>query len=465
MAYHSVLLRQMRKLGVRPERAPEGEAWQGFLERIDHFYKDCDQDRYTFERTLAVCSDEMLGLNHQLQEAVDQIRLLHRSEREQAEARVAAERAGFQVRLEHAQKMESLGNLAAGIAHDMNNVLGAILGIASANLEGQPEGSSARKAFGTIVKAADRGGKMVRSLLGYVRSTPEQMERVAFNDLLREQAQLLERSTLANVSLILDLEPALRPIRGDAGALGHAIMNLCVNAVDAMPERGTVTIRSLNLEDGQVEIQIQDTGTGMPQAVLERALEPFYTTKGPGKGTGLGLSMVFTTVKTHQGQMEIDSEAGRGTLVKLRFPAWPEAGEPGPIPETETDPPMGALRILLVDDDAMVLETCIEMLATLGHRPTAAANAEQGLRLLEAGLEVDLVMLDLNMPGLGGTGLLDGLRTWRPNLPVLVISGRADQATLTVLEELPQVALLPKPFSMRQLHHHLQRVWRSRNPG
>ena len=465
-------MRQMRKLGVHAEIAPEAEVWQGFLARVDHFYKECDQDRYTFERTLAVCSDEMLALNHQLQEALDQIQLLNQAEREQAEReqaerRVAAERAGFQARLEHAQKMESLGNLAGGVAHDMNNVLGAMLAIASASLEGQPEGSTTRKAFGTIVKAAERGGKMVRGLLGYVRTGPRHLERVDLNAVLEEEAQLLERTTLSKVTLILELQAGLPPVWGDAAALSHTIMNLCVNAVDAMPEAGTLAIRSRNGEPGWVELQIQDSGTGMPREVLDRALEPFYTTKGHGKGTGLGLAMVDATMKAHQGQLVIESEPGRGTLIKLRFPVVAEpAAEAGPVQGGEagaagpgTTP--GALRVLLVDPDELVLEACSEALGMLGHPTTPAASLEKALRLLEAGLQVDLAILDL--PDSGDRRVLANFRALRPDLPLVLVSGRADASVLAFLNGFPQVTLLAKPFTVRQLDAHLEGVRRSRS--
>ena len=239
------------------------------------------------------------------------------TERKQAEE----ERQFLHHQLVQAQKMESLGSLAGGIAHDMNNVLGAILGLASANLEDQPPGSEGREALETIVKAAERGGKLVKGLLSFARQAPAEELEIKLNELLQEEAGLLERTTLAKVRLELDLASGLRTMVGDAGALTHAFMNLCVNALDAMPDGGTLTLRTRNVEDARIEVQVEDTGLGMSKEVLARSLDPFFTTKEVGKGTGLGLSMVYSTVKAHHGSMEIHSQPGRGTCVRMRFPA------------------------------------------------------------------------------------------------------------------------------------------------
>jgi signal transduction histidine kinase len=222
---------------------------------------------------------------------------------------------------EQAQKMESLGLLAGGVAHDMNNVLGAILGLASANLESQTAGSNIRRAFETIIQATERGRNVVQNLLSYARQVPAETRELDVNQLLRDVVALLEYSALSRIRLQMDLAEDLQPIRGDASALSHAFMNLCVNAVDAMPGGGHLTLRTKNLEWGLISVEAEDTGCGMTKEVLERALKPFFTTKGPGKGTGLGLSMVQSTVKAHKGRMEIQSEPGRGTRILMTFPA------------------------------------------------------------------------------------------------------------------------------------------------
>jgi PAS domain S-box-containing protein len=198
------------------------------------------------------------------------------------------DKAVLERQLQQVQKMESLGVLAGGVAHDMNNVLGAILGLASASIENQPAGSPVHKTLEIIIKAAERGGAMVKSLLSFARQSPTEARALDLNGILREEVHLLERTTLSRIRLEIDFEKHLHPIRGDASALAHAFLNLCVNAVDAMSEQGTLILRTRNIEPGWVEVVVEDTGSGMAPEVLARAMEPFFTTKGPGKGTGAG---------------------------------------------------------------------------------------------------------------------------------------------------------------------------------
>jgi len=374
------------------------------------------------------------------------------TDRKQAEH----EKARLQAQLLQSQKMESLGTLAGGVAHDMNNVLGAILGLASASLAAQPADSPTQQALETIIRAAERGGKMVKGLLSFARQSPAESRELDMNTLIHEEVCLLERTTLAKVRLEADFEAALRPIRGDANALSHALMNLCVNAVDAMPEHGTLTLRTRNIDSDWIEIVVEDTGTGMPQEVLEKAMDPFFTTKDPGKGTGLGLSMAFSTVKAHQGQMEIQSEPLKGTRVMMRFPAFepvPPSQEPlsASLPGTSDLP----LEVLVVDDDELIRSTMLAILEVLGHTPTIVSSGEEALAKLAAGFRPDVVILDLNMPGLGGAGTLPRLRALNPTVPVLLATGRVDEFASGLAGGHPQVTLLSKPFSINELQHHL----------
>jgi PAS domain S-box-containing protein len=367
------------------------------------------------------------------------------------------EKAKLQARLLQAQKMESLGILAGGVAHDMNNVLGAILTMASASLEAQPADSPAYRAFKTIVQAANRGGKMVKSLLSFARQSPAEERVLVFNAIILEGVQLLERTTMSRVSLKLDLEPELRPILGDPSALANAFMNIGVNAVDAMPENGTLTLRTRNLDQDWIEVLVEDTGTGMSREVLEKAMEPFFTTKPVGKGTGLGLSMVFSTVKAHYGYMDIESNPGQGTSIRMRFPACAaEAQASEPALESLPEPSPKVPTILLVDDDEMVRCSIKEALEILGYGVQAVMSGEEALTELESGFQPDVMILDMNMPGLGGSGTLPRLRVLCPTLPVLLATGRADQAALDLIEAFPFVTLLSKPFSMRELKKQLE---------
>jgi PAS domain S-box-containing protein len=371
--------------------------------------------------------------------------------------RLEQERRLLQAQLHQAQKMESLGSLAGGVAHDMNNVLGAILGMASMHGEQAPPGSDLERGLLTITRAAERGGTMVKSLLNLARQSPAETQELDLNALLLEEVRLLEHTTLSQVRLELDLAPDLRPMRGDAAALTHAFMNLCVNAVDAMAGSGTLTLtlRTRNVDPAQVEVQVQDTGCGMAAEVMEKALDPFFTTKGVGKGTGLGLPIVYSTVKAHQGTLELQSEPGRGTLVRVRFPSCAQAAPAAPPPEARPGPGR-ELSVLLVDDDDLVRCSVQALLEALGHGVTVAASGEEALAL--ASFEPDLVILDLNMPGLGGGGTLPRLRALHPQVPILLATGRSDQTALDLVEAYRDVTLLAKPFGLQELRRQLDLI-------
>jgi PAS domain S-box-containing protein len=371
------------------------------------------------------------------------------------------DRKRLETQLRQSQKMESLGLLAGGVAHDMNNVLGAILGLASVHLEIQPPGSPVHQAFETIVKACSRGGDLIRSLLSFARQGLAEEKDLDMNTLVRDEVRLLERTTLAKVRLEMDLAADLRPIRGDANALTHVLMNLCLNAVQAMPDNGTLTLRTRNLDAHWIEVQVEDNGSGMTRDVLDKALDPFFTTKDQGKGTGLGLSIVHSTVMAHHGQMDIQSEPGRGTRVLLRFPAC-EARSPKP--ESSSQPVKEStthrLKVLLVDDDELIQSSVQTILEILGHAVVLALRGEEALVLLESGYEPDVVILDMNMPGLGGAGTLPRLRAKLPLVPILLATGRADQTVLDLVEADPHVTLMSKPFGMGELRSHLEPLGR-----
>jgi len=373
--------------------------------------------------------------------------------------RAEGERAALQAHIAQAQKMESLGTLAGGVAHDMNNVLGAILALATAHLASLPEDDPLHRSLATIRDAATRGGDMVKRLLAFSRQTPSERQKLDLNALLQEGARLLERTTLAKVRLAMDLAPDLHPILGDGSALTHALMNLYVNAVDAMGASGTLTFRTRNLGEDQVEVTVEDNGCGMTKEVLANALNPFFTTKAVGKGTGLGLSLVFATVKAHEGILDIQSEPGRGTRVTMTFPAIiAQDRDLGQEAEASQDVKGYPLHVLLVDDDELIQKSTRMLLEVLGHTVTLATSGEAALAVLEQGLQADAVILDMNMPGLGGMGTLPRLRDLCPTVPVLLATGRADQEALDLVASQPLVVLLPKPFSFEDLRSYLKQT-------
>ena len=363
--------------------------------------------------------------------------------------RAEEERRSLERQLVQAQKLESLGSLAGGMAHDINNVLSAILSLATVEAEDAPPGSSLKTSMDTIAQACLRGGSLVKGLLGFAREGLAEERPLDLNTLVREEAAILERTTLQKVRLEVDLAADLACVKGDPAALSHALMNLCVNAVDAMPEGGDLILRTRN--DGvSVVLEVADTGCGMPMDVQERALDPFFTTKPHGKGTGLGLSIVYGTVKAHHGEMSIQSQPGQGTSVALRLPA---CARPAAAPRAARlpSPPVRPLRVLLVDDDELIQSSTGKILKVLGHAPTVVGGGEDALRHLQEGLEPDVVLLDLNMPGMSGAETLARIRDLKPDLPVLLATGRADQQAMDLARSVPRVTLLPKPYTMKDL--------------
>jgi len=300
---------------------------------------------------------------------------------------------------------------------------------------------------------------MVRGLLGFARDTLPEKRELDLNVVVQEAMALLERTTLQRIHLAMSLAGNLHHVKGDSAALSHALMNLCVNAVDAMPEGGTLSVQTRNDGEETILVEVADTGCGMSGEVLDRALDPFFTTKPQGKGTGLGLPIVFGTVKAHQGKMEIVSEVGKGTTVRMHFPACePGIEEPKSPIESQPAPVAKALRVLVIDDDELLQHAMRRLLKNLGHDVAAVSGGEAALAMLETAYRPDLVILDMNMPGMDGAAALPRIRALCPTVPVLLATGRADQVAINLVESHAQVTLLPKPFdlgNLRQVLEHL----------
>jgi CheY-like chemotaxis protein/anti-sigma regulatory factor (Ser/Thr protein kinase) len=308
----------------------------------------------------------------------------------------------------------------------------------------------------TIATACLRGREVVKGLLYLARKDMDTTGPVDLNRLVRDLLLLLEATTLKQVRVRTDLEEPLEPIQGDAGALSHALMNICVNAVDAMPGGGTLTLQTRCSRPGRVEVRVRDTGEGMSPEVLQRAADPFFTTKPLGKGTGMGLAMVYGAMKAHGGTLEIHSQEGQGTEVVLDFPV--QGGAPETAPEqgpAEAGAGPGPLRILLVDDDELIRQSIPALLEALGHPVASAAGGQEALDLLAAGQGVDLVVLDMRMPGMGGAETLARLRGLRPELPVLLATGHSDRDLAGLLERYPRVDWIQKPFTLAEIRDKL----------
>ena len=371
--------------------------------------------------------------------------------------RAEEERRILESKLQQSQKLESLGSLAGGVAHDMNNVLGAILGMASSLREAADPHSSSARNLDTIMNACTRGRGVVKSLLYFAHKDLQEEGLIDVNEQVREITQLLNHTTLKRIQFDMDLQEGIGFIRGDGGAISHALMNLCVNALDAMPGGGTLQIQTAASPDGGLDLRVRDSGEGMAPAVLAKAVEPFFTTKPKGKGTGLGLAMVYGTMQAHDGTFELHSQPGQGTDAVLRFPATrvERPAPPGATDSLALGGVQAKLRILLVDDDELIRESVSPMLEMIGHSVVPVPSGFQALRYLEEGQPVDLIILDMNMPSMTGAEALPLLLQQRPGTPVLMSTGYSDQEMAPLLAAHPQVFAIRKPFSLKEVQRKI----------
>jgi signal transduction histidine kinase/CheY-like chemotaxis protein len=368
----------------------------------------------------------------------------------------------LEIEVQHAQKLESLGSLAGGVAHDMNNVLTAIIGISDTLLYRNQENDVIANPLQTVIKAANRGRDLVKSLINFARKDIASVQILDLNQIVLSEEAILERTTLQKIQLSTELFPDLPKIKGDPSAITSAIINLCINSIDAMPEGGILKITTRFI-DNTVEISVEDNGEGMPQEVLDRAIEPFFTTKPFGKGTGLGLAMVYGTMKAHQGRMDIVSKVGEGTKITLRFPPVIEEPVLSHVPQAEkTFKKTASMNILLVDDDELIRKTLPEMMEIYGHKVTTVESGIKALEVLQGENEIDLVILDINMPIMGGLETLSKLREFSSIL-VLVSTGFLDPNVESVLKLDPRADYINKPFSLLELRKSINRIL-DRNP-
>ena len=379
------------------------------------------------------------------------------------DARPSAEALASEVQ---ARKLQAIGALAGGVAHDFNNLLQAIAGAAEALTDRAGLPDPAREEVAVILQGSRRGAALVRQLLAFSRQQTLQPRIVAVNRAAADLAPLLRRSLGERVRLELVLEEPGRAVRVDPGQLDQVLVNLAVNARDAMPAGGTLTLRTRRLallapRQGSTEtippgryvvIEVQDTGTGIPPEVLPRIFEPFYTSR-PGTGTGLGLSTVMGIVRQSGGFLEVETAAGQGTTFRILLPrsqeAVPPPPEPPPLPAV-TAPASGT--ILLVEDEDPIRRLAERALLRRGWQVLAADSAEAALDLLPPGTPVACLITDMVMPGMDGAALVLELRRrlGRPDLPAIIVSGYADLPRHEAIGA-AATAFLPKPYALREL--------------
>jgi two-component system, cell cycle sensor histidine kinase and response regulator CckA len=364
----------------------------------------------------------------------------------------------------HTQRMESLGTLAGGVAHDFNNLLTVIVGSSELLLARSDFDEEARELLTSIRQAGDRGATMTKQLLTFSRRQVVEPRLFDLNALMREADRILRRLIGADVELSTSLAAAVIPVKADPGQIEQVVMNLVVNARDAMPGGGKLrlTTREAGFELGsgrrQVAFSVTDTGSGIPDDVRSRIFEPFFTTKDPGKGTGLGLSTVHGIIGQAGGRVEVDSAMGRGTTFTVYLPRAEETASPSDL-AISTVSPRGTETILLAEDEPAVRSFARSVLEASGYQVLEAGNGEEGLKLARSHSgPLHLLVTDVVMPKIGGRELAEKMNVLRPNLKVVFISGYADDEAFRRTLQQAGIAYLQKPFTPSALANKIRQV-------
>jgi signal transduction histidine kinase len=385
------------------------------------------------------------------------------TERKQAQEKLEKAREA----LVQSQKMEAIGHLTGGVAHDFNNLLMAVLGSLELVRKRMPSDEKLTALVDNAILGAQRGATLTKRMLAFARRQELNVETIHVPELVLGMTELLQRSVGQSVSIETRFPLALKPIRADANQLEMALLNLAVNARDAMPEGGQIllaardAIISTDEPDGlkagrYVCVSVQDTGEGMDEGTLNRAMEPFFTTKGIGKGTGLGLPMVHGLAQQSGGRFVLKSRVGEGTTAEVWLPADSDVHsakkQKRPI-SAEADWPHTLLVVLAVDDDPLVLTNTLAMLEDLGHTAHGASSGIAALEVLRQENPIDVVITDHVMPLMTGLQLANKIKAEWPKLPVILATGFAEIASGSF-----EFARLSKPFSQTELAETLKNI-------
>jgi PAS domain S-box-containing protein len=385
-------------------------------------------------------------------------------------ARDITERVNLEEQLRLSQRMEAVGRLAGGVAHDFNNMLTVISGYGELAWDTAPANSRVRDHLEQIRKAGEKAAELTRQLLAFGRKQVLQPQVLNLNEVVASHSKMLGRVLGEDIDLVTLLDPALGAVKADPGQLGQVLMNLVVNARDAMPQGGKLTIEThnANLDEEYAEnhvgvkpgsyamLMVSDTGAGMDAATRSRIFEPFFTTKALGRGTGLGLSIVYGIIKQSGGNIWVYSEPGKGTTFKIYLPRTEEQREATDAGTTPKRPPTGSEAILVVEDDAEVRRLTCTLLQRAGYRILEAKDVHHAIDLVQQYKDaISLVLSDLVMPELSGLALAEQLRNIRPGIKILFTSGYSDQVIVRHghLEE--GMPFIQKPFTAGAL---LQKV-------
>jgi two-component system cell cycle sensor histidine kinase/response regulator CckA len=363
------------------------------------------------------------------------------TERKHAEEelkRQAIRQRELERQLVQAQKLESLGTLASGIAHDFNNILAIIVGQSSLLKDSAEDPARVLRRIEAINKASERGASLVRQLLTFARKSESIFRSLSINGVIGEVVVLLRETLPKTIAILTNLSKEIRPVTADLTQIHQVLFNLCLNARDAMPSGGTITItttpagaasvvsqfpRAVEME--YVRVDVSDTGVGMDDETKQRIFEPFFTTKGPGKGTGLGLSLVYSIVESHHGMIWVESAPGKGTTFSFYLPVEDRHVEAsGPAADLLIEIPGGSETVLLVEDEELLTEMVTEILAAKGYTVLSASDGEAGVALFSTRRrEISVVLSDLGLPKLGGEEVFRRIRAIDPKARVIMASG------------------------------------------
>ncbi|QDU25317.1 Blue-light-activated protein [Anatilimnocola aggregata] len=406
-----------------------------------------------------------------------EIRLLRNAAGQPAEAIGSladiTQRKQLEDQFRQAQKMEVVGHLAGGIAHDFNNVLAVILGCCQFLENDVAVGGESRELVEEIYKAANRAASLTKQLLAFSRQQILRPMLLNLNEVVTEAVAMLDRLIGEDITVKTSLQSRLWPVKVDGGQMNQVIMNLAVNARDAMPQGGTLTIETSNVEldetyaqshrevtaGSYVMLVVSDTGSGMDEQTKSRIFEPFFTTKETGKGTGLGLATVFGIVKQSEGHVTVDSELGTGTTFKVYLPRHETAATSEDATKVSTSAPRGTETILVAEDEEMLLKLASRILSSQGYAVLQAGDGEEALQMYRAHAgPIHLLLADVVMPKMSGRQLYDQLSAIQPGLKVLFMSGYTDDAVLRhgVLESTTN--FLEKPFTYAALSTCVRRA-------
>lgn len=379
------------------------------------------------------------------------------------------ERELLRSQLMQSQKMEAIGSLAGGVAHEFNNMLGIIMGSAQLAMSDVDKDSEIYKELQVLLSTSGRASGLTKKLLTFARFDRPEAHPVAVKDIISEVFALLQRTILKDIRIDVNVEDDAGVVSVDRNQIYQVLINLCNNAADAMPEGGVLTIsagkyeeRADNSEGETLQrnclIQVRDTGTGIEQQYLERVFDPFFTTKEIGKGTGLGLSVSHGIIMAHGGSITIDSETGKGTVVNIKIPNISEISDETKESHHNQAPEKGK-TILIIDDERLLLSVTKRLLEKYGYNVLICSSGTEALTLFrEKKKDIDIVVLDLILPGEKADVIFNSLKEEDQNVKVLIASGYSEDGLVDLLKSKGAGGFLPKPYEVEQLCEKIEEI-------